>query len=103
MRDRPTSLRLAPDVADLLTRLAKLRGVSKAEVIVTGILAQAEMHGLIPSLAARLAEMMSAKPTPKTDPELRRRARLSQQRSRARKKGQPVPKLKAGRPRRPPA
>lgn len=99
MKVQPTSLRLSAEVAELLDQLAKLGGTSKAEVIVRGILAQAEMRGLIPSLTTHLARALPPKPSPKTDPERRRRLRLSQQRTRARRKGQPVPKLRAGRPR----
>jgi hypothetical protein len=72
---------------------------SNARPALTGILAQAEVFGLIPSLTASLAQL---RPEPATDPDRRHRQRLSQQRSRARRKGQPVPRLKAG-PRRPPA
>jgi hypothetical protein len=97
--DRPTSLRLAPEVAELLERLAALRGASKTAIIVTGILAQAELFGLIPSLTELLGKVM---PELKTEPEVRRRQRLSQRRSRARRKGEPVPKLKPGRPRQTP-
>jgi hypothetical protein len=98
---RPTSLHLAPDVAEVLGQLAELRGRSKAEIIVTGILAQAELYGLIPSLTEFLARALP--PEPKTDPERRRSLRLSQQRTRARRAGAPVPKLKPGRPSKPPA
>ncbi len=99
---RPTSLHLAPDVAELLARLAELRGRSKAEIIVTGIVAQAEFYGIIPSFTDYLARLLPPA-RPETDPERRRSLRLSQQRSRARRKGEPVPKLKPGRPRRSPA
>jgi hypothetical protein len=86
--DRPTSLRLAPAVAELLDRLAGRLGKSKTEIIITGILAQAEQHGLIPSLADVLASVM---PAPTTDAETRRRQRLSQRRTRAGRKGQALP------------
>jgi hypothetical protein len=95
---RATNLRLSSEVADLLDRLAALRGLSKTEIVITGILAQAEVFGLIPSLTASLAQL---RPAPATDPARRRRQRLSQQRTRARRTGQPVPKLKPG-PRRTP-
>jgi hypothetical protein len=86
--DRPTSLRLAPAVAELLDRLAERLGKSKTEIIVTGILAQAEQHGLIPALADVLASVM---PEPPTDAETRRRQRLSQRRTRTRRQRQPLP------------
>lgn len=92
-----TSVRLSKPVSDLLTQLADLRGLTKAEVIVTGILAQAEAFGLIPSLRESLAQILG-EPT-----ERRNQLRLGQQRSRARKKGEDVPPVKRGRPRRTPA
>jgi hypothetical protein len=97
---QPIGLRLSAEVAALLDQLAERRGLTKTEIIVTGILAQAEAFGLIPSVAGTLANLL---PEPTTDPELRRRQRLSQQRTRARRRGQPVPKLKpSGRPRKSP-
>ena len=96
----PTSLRFSSEVAALLDRLAELRGLSKTEIVVTGILAQAEIFGLIPSLTERLAQLRRETDT---DPDLLSRQRASQQRSRARRRGEAVPKLKGGRPRRTPA
>jgi hypothetical protein len=98
---RSTSIHLAPDVAELLGQLAELRGKSKAEIIVTGIVAQGELYGLIPSLTEFLAHALPPEST--TDPERLRSLRLSQQRTRARRAGEPVPKLKPGRPRKPSA
>ena len=97
---RPTSLRLSPEVFELLEQLVAARGLSKTEIVIVGILVQAEAFGLIPSAAATLAKQL---PEPRTDPETRRRQRLSQQRTRARRQGNPVPKLKPGGPRRRPA
>jgi hypothetical protein len=99
---RPTSLYLAPDVAEMLAKLAELRGRSKAEIIVTGIVAQAEFYGIIPSFTEFLSQVLPPA-RPESDPDRRRSLRLSQQRSRARRTGEPVPKLKPGRPRKTPA
>lgn len=98
--DRPTSLRLSPEVFELLEQLVAVRGLSKTEIVIVGILVQAEAFGLIPSAAATLAKQL---PEPRTDPETRRRQRLSQRRTRARRQGASVPKLKPGGPRRRPA
>jgi hypothetical protein len=94
-----TSLRMPEQVNDLVEQLMELRGMTKADVIVLGILAQAEAFGLIPSARDVLAGL---KTEPATDAGLRERQRLSQQRSRARKQGEPVPVAKRGRPRRNP-
>ncbi|HEV3456100.1 MAG TPA: hypothetical protein VHG32_06045 [Thermoanaerobaculia bacterium] len=98
MPGRPTSLRLSPQVFDLLEELVALRGLSKTEIVTTGILVQAEAFGLIPSAAASLAKLL---PEPATDPDRRRRQRLSQRRTRARRQGENVPKRKPGPRRRP--
>jgi hypothetical protein len=95
---RATNLRLSAEVGDLLDRLAELRGLSKTEIVITGILAQAEVFGLIPSLTASLEQL---RPVPAADPDRRRRQRLSQQRTRARRRGEAVPRRKPGPPRRP--
>ncbi|HEY6324209.1 MAG TPA: hypothetical protein VJA16_21920 [Thermoanaerobaculia bacterium] len=100
MPDRPTSLRLSPEVFELLERLVTIRGLSKTEIVVLGILVQAEAFNLIPSVAATLAKLL---PPPRTDADTRRRQRLSQQRTRARRRGDAIPKLKPGGPRRRPA
>jgi hypothetical protein len=91
-----TSIRLSEPVAELLNQLATLRGMTKVEIVMIGILAQAEAFGLIPSLRDALAEVMG-EPTGR-----RQQLRLSQQRSRARKEGADVPVRKAGRPRKTP-
>jgi hypothetical protein len=95
MPRRPLSLRVSPELAALLEQLAELRGLSKTEIVIAGILAQAEAFGLIPSVIERFAQL---RPESHTDPDLLRRNRLSQQRSRARRRGENVPKLKPGRP-----
>ncbi len=93
-------LRVSAEVGALLDQLAERRGLTKTEILVTGVLAQAEAFGLIPSVAATISKLL---PEPPTDPEVRRRQRLSQQRTRARRRGEPVPKLKSpGRPRKSP-
>ena len=100
MARHSTSFQLSEEVTAVLELLAGLRGLTKTEIVVTGILAQAEVFGLIPSLAEMLARHFAA---PGGDAELRRRQRLSQQRSRARRRGERVPKLPPGPRRRTPA
>jgi hypothetical protein len=97
MPHRPTSFQLTDEVAALLDELATRRGLTKTQIIVLGILAQAEIFGLIPSLAEKLSTLFPD-PGAGPDADLRRRQRLSQQRTRARLQGEPVPKLKPGRP-----
>lgn len=97
---QPIGLRLSAEVAALLDQLAERRGLTKTEVIVTGILVQAEAFGLIPSVAATLSKLLAG---PDIEPDRQRRQRLSQQRTRARRSGEQVPKLKSGRPRKSPS
>ena len=65
-------------------QLVAIRGLSKTEIVIVGILVQAEAIHLIPSVAATLAKLL---PESRTDPDTRRRHRLSQQRTRARRRG----------------
>jgi hypothetical protein len=97
MSSLQTTVRLSPLVDDLLGQLAVLRGLSRSAIITTGILAQAEASGLIPSCAAVLANLTQES---LTDPTRLEQLRLSARRSRARKQGLDVPKLRPGRPRR---
>ncbi len=84
-------MRLPTAVVGLLDQVCEARGLNRTDVVIIGILAQAEAFGMIPSLAAALAQVV---PEPKTAPERRESQRLSQQRSRARKLGVPIPKRK---------
>ncbi len=83
------NMRIPAAVVDLLDRVCEARGLNRTEVVITGIVAQAEVFGIIPSLTAVLAQVV---PEPKTAPDRRERQRLSQQRSRARKRGADIPK-----------
>ncbi len=94
MASQPIGLRLSEEIAQLVDQLAELRGLSKTQVLILGVLAQAEAFGLIPSTKDTVLAMLA---DPTTEEKLRQSRRLSQQRSRARKRGEDVPKLKPGR------